>query len=58
LTDKGAVDEHLLALRQLKLVRLNRGRYRLVVDSEFVRPIVSLLALLEQVPDRELRRPK
>jgi hypothetical protein len=58
LTTKGAVDEHLLAMRQLRLVRRYGHGYRVVAESEFVEPILSLLALLDGVPDRELRRPK
>lgn len=54
---KGGVDGHVLALRQLGLLRAHRGRrWMVVMDSELLEPLVRLLDALERVPDRPLDR--
>jgi hypothetical protein len=58
LTLKGSVDEHLLALRQLKLIRVRGGRFRLDPGNPLLAPIRDLLRALEDVPDVKLRRPR
>jgi hypothetical protein len=58
LTLKGSVDEHLLALRQLKLIRMRGGQFRLDTGNALVGPIRDLLNALENVPDVTLRRPR
>jgi hypothetical protein len=58
LTLKGSVDEHLLALRQLKLIRIRGGRFRVDTSNVLVVPIRDLLNALENVPDATLRRPR
>jgi hypothetical protein len=58
LTLKGSIDEHLLALRQLKLIRMRGGRLRLDTSNALVVPIRDLLNALEDVPDVTLRRPR
>ncbi|MGH3070800.1 MAG: hypothetical protein ACRDNB_00855 [Gaiellaceae bacterium] len=55
---KGGVDGHVLALRQLGLLRRRRGgRWAFVGDSELVEPLRRLLEVLERLPDRKLERP-
>jgi hypothetical protein len=55
---KGGVDGHVLALRQLGLLRRRQGgRWVLVADSELVEPLQRLLEALQRLPDRTLDRP-
>lgn len=55
---KGGVDGHVLALRQLGLLKKRRdGSWDLIADHELIEPLAGLLDALENVPDRRLRRP-
>jgi hypothetical protein len=54
---KGSVDEHLLALVQLEVLRQHGGSYVLNRESAIVKPLRDLLAATEQLPDDEIARP-
>jgi hypothetical protein len=54
---KGSVDEHLLALVQLRVLTSEGRRYQLERSSPLVKPLHDLLSVIEQVPDEEIRRP-
>jgi hypothetical protein len=54
---KGGVDGHVLALRQLGLLKRRRGgSWAFVVDHELVDPLARLLEAIDRLPDRRLNR--
>lgn len=58
LTPKGSVDEHLAALRQLKLVSRRGGVYRVNEAHELVEPLRGILAVTDSLPNVPLKRPR
>lgn len=58
LTPKGSVDEHLAALRQLKLVSRRGAVYRFNSSHELAKPLRDVLAVVEALPNVPLKRPR
>lgn len=58
LKENGSVDEYLVTLDQLKLLRRRvDGSYMLNAAHPFVPPLRQLLDLVDALPDAPLRRP-
>lgn len=52
---KGGLDEHLRALRELKVVREVGGSWSLDSKHDLVDPLRRLLAVVARLPDRPLK---
>lgn len=52
----GGVDDHLAVLRQMGLVRMRGGRWELVPGSALEVPLRALLAAVDELPNRAVRK--